>query len=67
MVRAEDIPGGYSYYEIGADYRTRSGTVEPGRYVPVDYERVGGLTNAVGRDWSLRRMYVPEEVYGRYM
>ena len=36
---------------------------KPGLYVPIDYEKVGGLS-AVGPDWRLIRVYTPESMYG---
>jgi hypothetical protein len=33
-------------------------------YVPVDYEVVGGLSEATGRHYRLTRLYEPEELYG---
>jgi hypothetical protein len=39
----------------------------PGYYVPVDYEQVGRLSMAVGKNWTLKRIYEPEAIYGNYM
>jgi len=36
----------------------------PGQYVPVDYEVVGGLSEATGRHYRLTRLFEPEELYG---
>jgi hypothetical protein len=32
--------------------------------VPVDYEVVGGLSEATGRHYRLTRLFEPEELYG---
>ncbi len=52
-VETDGILGGYA--------------VEAGTYVPVDYEKVGDLTNAVGEDWRLRVIWKPEAIYGEEM
>lgn len=43
------------------------GSADAARYVPVDYEYVGGLSTAVGTDWKLRWVRKPEDLYGRRM
>ncbi|MFP4563920.1 MAG: hypothetical protein ACLFRY_11500 [Spirochaetia bacterium] len=35
-----------------------------GYFVPVDYEHVGSLSNAVAAGWSLAEIMIPEETYG---
>ena len=35
-----------------------------GYFVPVDYEFVGGLSNAAAKGWSLAEIMIPEEIYG---
>jgi hypothetical protein len=72
FVKAATVPDGYRYWDFTEDPPALwpgygEGTVAPGIYVPVDYERVGGLTNAVEEGWSLRGFYEPEEIYGDYM
>lgn len=54
----------YAYFTLDA-WRAEDGTALPsGRYVPIDYDEVGGLTNAVKPGWKLRAVYVPEEAWG---
>jgi len=50
------------------DSMTWSGRALPtGYYVPVDYENVGSLSSAVGKDWKLTTIYTPERIYGMSM
>ena len=57
----------FTYYDIGAG-RTEDGSpLKAGRYVPIDYDEVGELTNASGKGWKLREIYVPEKAYGLNM
>lgn len=67
LVKVTEVPRGFAYYEIDAAFVAGSPGVAPGIYVPVDYEQVGGLSNAVGPGWTLRWMRVPETAYGLYM
>jgi hypothetical protein len=64
LVPVTEVPRGFSYYEIDASFVAGSPGVPPGIYVPVDYDHVGGLSNAVGPGWTLRWMRVPETAYG---
>lgn len=67
LVPVAALPPGMSGFEV-AGLRTAEGEPVPdGLYVPVDYDVVGGLTNAVEEGWELREMYVPESIYGRTM
>jgi len=36
-------------------------------YIPVDYNHVGSLSNAVDSKWNLRSIFIPSEIYGMYM
>jgi transglutaminase-like putative cysteine protease len=59
--------GGYTYFEVEA-WTTEDGTgLKPGKYVPIDYDQVGGLTNAVEKGWKLRSIYTPEKAWGLRM
>ncbi|MFP4431185.1 MAG: WYL domain-containing protein [Spirochaetaceae bacterium] len=64
LVKVTEVPRGFSYYEIDASFVAGSPGVPPGIYVPVDYDHVGGLSNAVGPGWTLRWMRTPETAYG---
>lgn len=52
-----EVPPGYMYYEI--EYRE---DMPKGKYVPIDYNTVGGL-NAIDRRWKISHIYVPENLY----
>jgi len=41
--------------------------LKPGKYLPIDYDQVGGLTNAVEKHWKLRSIYIPEKAWGLRM
>lgn len=59
--------GAYTYFEVET-WTTEDGTgLKPGKYVPIDYDQVGGLTNAVEKGWKLRSIYTPEKAWGLRM
>jgi len=61
------FPKGYTYYDLD-NYSTSDGTLlKAGRYVPIDYDIVGGLSNAVDKGWKLRAVYIPEKIWGLEM
>lgn len=53
------VPPGYLYYTFNG-YGVPKGT-----YIPVDYEKVGGLV-AIDRRWKIARMTAPVDMYGKY-
>ena len=67
LVRQREAPGSCQYYSIAEGCILESGSVPPGYYVPIDYDVVGGVSNAMGKNWKLAEVYVPEEVYGKNM
>ena len=61
---AGSLPGAYRYYRLD-NYTASDGTVlKNGKYIPIDYDHVGGLSDAVGPGWKLRTVYIPEKIYG---
>ena len=40
------------------------GSLRAGSYIPIDYEHVGRLSNAVARRFTVEWIWVPEEIYG---
>jgi hypothetical protein len=46
LVRATGVPAGFLFYTV-TEGSVRGGRIPEGRYVPVDYEVVGGITNAM--------------------
>jgi len=58
------FPQGYTYFEIDG-WTTEDGSpLQAGTYVPIDYDHVGSLSNAVGSGWKLRSVYIPERAWG---
>ncbi len=61
------FPGSYTWFQVEA-WTTPDGTsLKPGRYVPIDYDHVGSLSNAVSPGWKLQEIYIPESAWGRRM
>jgi hypothetical protein len=75
FVRVTERPSRFRAWSVDADGTLGGYSVETGRYgsppegtyVPVDYEKVGDLTNAVGDGWLLRAIWKPETIYGEVM
>lgn len=61
LIKLDQIPEGYTYYEITASYGL------DGLYIPVDYESVGTLSASLFNNWALTDIYTPEEIYGAWM
>lgn len=65
MVRRLDLPWGFEYYTVEAGvYAWDGALVDPGYYLPIDYDVVGVTSNAVKSGWRLERFYTPERIYG---
>ena len=67
LVRLNEAPLRFTCYTVPDGTRLQDGTPKPGYYVPVDYEVVGGISNAMGSDWKLEAIYVPESIYDASM
>jgi hypothetical protein len=68
MPRGDNVKpadSGYSYYHFPEGENFAGKAVPASYYVPVDYEKVDGLSNAVEKRWSLRGIYEPESIYGK--
>ncbi|NLJ46492.1 MAG: WYL domain-containing protein [Treponema sp.] len=61
------FPGSYTWFQVEAWTTPDGVTLKPGRYVPIDYDHVGGLSNAVSPGWKLQEIYVPESAWGQRM
>ncbi len=59
--------GLYTYFELESWVAEDGTGLKPGKYVPIDYDQVGGLTNAVEKGWKLRSIYIPEKAWGLVM
>lgn len=67
LVYSDTVPSGFGYYSL-KDYYTPEGEhLKDGDYIPIDYEYVGATSNAMEDSWILRKMYVPENIYGERM
>jgi hypothetical protein len=61
------LPKGFAFFMLES-WTAQDGTgLKAGAYVPIDYQHVGSLSNAVGEGWLLREVYLPEKVYGLTM
>ena len=60
-------PGTGTYYESRGKLGLDGLPVVDGYYIPVDYEKVGSLSNAVLPGFIFEGYYVPEKLYGRTM
>lgn len=67
LVKTPDKPQNFLYYRFKESGMFNGTFVEEGYYVPIDYQLVGSLTSAAGSNWRLKRMYVPEKIYGATM
>lgn len=61
------FPRAYTWFQIDS-WSSQDGTpLKPGRYVPIDYDHVGSLSNAVSPGWKLIEFFVPETAWGQIM
>ena len=67
LVPQQDKPVNSTYYHLEG-FRTWSGSLLPtAYYIPIDYDRVGGLSSAVAKAHKLKKVYNPERIYGTTM
>mgnify|MGYP003933109119 CR=1 FL=1 len=59
LVETEHIPRAGHPIDISP-----GGALRAGRYVPIDYDHVGRLSNAVSGSYTMNWIRVPEELYG---
>lgn len=62
FVPVSSAPSGFLQITIGGTDDSPATT-----YVPIDYTRVGGLSNAVGGSYTVTRVRRPEELFGKAM
>lgn len=67
LVRVSQKPPRYMYYRFTESGSFGGSHIKAGYYIPIDYEQVGALTNAVEPGWELRHIYMPESIYGLAM
>ena len=58
-------PGSYTYIHLTSitGYKENNKDVRPGYYIPIDYNVVGGYSNAMGRNWFLVNIDNPKDIY----
>lgn len=66
LVPVQDVPAGYRYIEIENWTTSDRHRIPDGRYVPIDYEFVGGFSGATAPNAVLRDVFRPEQLVGRY-
>jgi hypothetical protein len=57
----------FTYFDVAAGSTEDGSPLKRGRYVPIDYDCVGELSNATGKGWKLTEIYVPEKASERKM
>jgi hypothetical protein len=62
-----EISDSFTYYRLDEGVTDDGTFLAAGKYVPIDYEDVGALTNASGPDWKLAHIYTPESTYGKHI
>jgi hypothetical protein len=67
LARVTGYPSRFSAWTMDGDGTLGGYSVKAGKYVPVDYDHVGELSNAVGDGWRLRAIWRPEAIYGEAM
>ena len=58
---------GYGYFKYGEGSYARGDKVRPGYWIPIDYEAVGGITDAMEENWRLWELSDSETLYWRKM
>jgi len=61
------VPGGFTWFDLSSWSSEEGTTLKNGRYVPIDYDQVGSLSDAVEKGWKLRSIYIPEKAWGLRM
>ena len=67
LVRLRQKPSTYGYYQFEESTKLGGNWIRAGYYVPIDYDHVGSLSNAVGKRWTLKYIRIPTEIYGSAM
>jgi hypothetical protein len=57
----------FTYFDLTAGSTEDGSPLKCGRYVPIDYDCVGALSNAAGKCWKLVEIFVPEKAWERRM
>lgn len=61
------LPGDFTYWNVSGQRTEQGDSLTSGQYVPVDYDEVGRLSNAVKPGWKLLYFLTPSKLYGTYM
>ena len=65
FLRVPQTPVGVGYVTIESAAEFADGTLPAGCYIPIDYDQVGSLSNAVEPGWTIHDAWVPEKAYGQ--
>ena len=67
LIKSTDKPQHSFYFRFKESGAFNGTYIGAGYYILIDYDSVGSLTNAVGSNWKLKRVYIPEKIYGTTM
>lgn len=60
-------PDGVGFIMLESPAEFADATLPAGYYIPIDYDHVGSLSNAVTPGWTMRDAWAPEKAYGQPM
>jgi hypothetical protein len=60
----EQVDGMFAYNITNSTEWYSGRSIPDGWYVPIDYATVGGITNAMGKDWTLTQVVDGTRMYG---
>ena len=58
------FPKHYTYYTLEGKTSWDGTALPNGKYIPIDFDHVGSLSNAVGEGWELGEIFIPEKIWG---
>ena len=58
------FPSSYTYYILQGKTAWDGTPLPDGKYIPIDFEEVGRLSNAVRVGWVLEEIFIPEKTWG---
>ena len=67
LIKSIEKPKNSFYFHFSEGGAFNGTQIDAGYYIPIDYDNVGSLSNAVESNWKLKKMYIPENIYGAAM